>query len=390
MGTTLLRRSAAWRLAFLTLFLLAAPVTWAQTDDEASPAGDASVVPPYDEDSEGDMALLLQDLAAECRARETRGEDYTEQLHMMNGLVYKGELVARNYAEFLEDFLPKITDADLQAESMANLSHAYLRIQESDQSDRVMEALIAKYPDPATEWGKNSRYIQAINDVQLDRYDSAVRRLEELWGVADQFDEKSFRRIGMQLAEMLYRKEDWEGVLRVGLAAVPPEIDENGVSAFIYEKIALTYQNLGEFENARLYFQRILDFLQDLKSRDPDHRLLDGRLLASAERGLRQAGMGLQTAEYRRQNEENRIEGALGSALIGSAVEGMMKNMDKPTNNLEPKAITPVHVTVPAPPKVDEGAHPAYAGTLLCALLVLLIGGVVAVAVLRYRRQIQH
>jgi tetratricopeptide (TPR) repeat protein len=379
-------RNGAWQFTLPILLLLAPLVAWAQTDGETAPVVEETDGPIYDENVEGDMVLLLQDLAAECRARQARGEDYTEQLSMMNGLVYKGELVARNYAEFIENFLPEITDADLRAQSIANLSRAYTRFQDFEQSDRVMEELIAEYPDPTTEWGRKSRYIQAINDIQLKRYDAAVRRLEELWGVADQFDEKNFRQVGMQLADILYRQEDWEGVLRVGLAAVPPEIDENGVSVYAYEKIALSYQNLGDFENAKLYFQRILDFLEELQSRDPDNPLLDKWLFTSAERGLQLAEMGLQTAEYRRQGEESRAESERLGAAIEATVEGLLKNMDKPTSNLEPARVAPIQAAVPMPP-MEEAARHSYTGMVAWALFAVLGLGALGVTVLHYRRQ---
>jgi tetratricopeptide (TPR) repeat protein len=371
---------------FLTLLLAAPLVARAQTDSETAPVIEETDGPFYDENVEGDMVLLLQDLAAECRARQARGEDYSEQLSMMNGLIYKGELVARNYAEFIENFLPEITDADLRAQSIANLSRAYTRFQDFEQSDRVMEELIAEYPDPTTEWGRKSRYIQASNDFELRRYDAAARRLEELWSVAEQFDEKVFRTIGMQLSEAFYQKEDWEGVLRVGLAAVPPEIDWDDKAALTYEKIALSYQHLEDFENAQLYFQRILDFLKDLQSTDPDSYLLDGRLWTSAERGLQLAEAGLQTAEYRRQGEESRAESERFGDALEATVEGMLKNMDKPTSNLEPPAAAPVQAAVQLPP-VEEATRHSYTGMVAWILFVLLGLGALGVTVVRYRRQ---
>jgi tetratricopeptide (TPR) repeat protein len=360
-------------LLFVVSVILLLPCNGQAVSQEAAPEP-----PRYDDNSEADMILLLNDLAADVRRRLAHGEDVSEQLQMMDGLVRKGEIVARNFVEIMEDLLPEVPDEDLVAEHTIDVASAYQWIREFDEADRVLEGLIARYPDPSTEWGRSSRYVQATHEIGRKDHESARDHLEELWAVADSYDEKVFRRIGMQLTNVHHVLGDWDSVLRVGLPAIPAEIGTLDHSANIYTNIANAYLETGDFENAQIYFQDVVDFLNELEAEDPDNWLLDLPLKKYAARKLGHAQVGLRTAEYERQGDVNRLNSAIESAFLHTAVEdavtGMVENMDETGEDVASDGDAESAKPVPAPEEQSASGGASKLPWLLAGGMVVLVG----------------
>lgn len=270
--------------------------------------------------SDEESVRLLRDFEAACLAGLAGGEDISASLEMMAAVSNRSEIAALNYADIMERILPELHDADLYVENAMQVSRAYLRLDDADRSNEIMEALIAEYPDPATHWGRATRYVQAVGEIDQGRTDLATERLEELWAVSEGYSVSDFKRIGGQLAELYRQSGRWEDALRVGVPALPESIDDSGIAFFAYNNVATAYLELQDYENAALYFQQLGDFLVDLKARNPSHHLLMEPYPRSVERGLRQARIGLDTLGYQREHIKNELE----SAAIGALLEDIV------------------------------------------------------------------